>query len=75
MSFQSKILIVERVAGHFPDTHVQLENNPTSTTDVTTPASLVGEQTMLNSSSLVPHALALHLLCILNAHERTLVRP
>jgi len=69
---KSKILIIERVAGHFPNTHIGLENNPTSSTDVATPASLLGEQTMLSSSSLMPHALALHLLCILNAHERTL---
>jgi len=69
---KSKVLIIERVSGYYPDTHVELENNPADTTDVTPHASLIGEQTMLNSSSLMPHALALHLLCILNSHERTL---
>ncbi|KAG1809614.1 S-adenosyl-L-methionine-dependent methyltransferase [Suillus subaureus] len=69
---ESKILIIERISGHYPDTHVQLEHDPTNTTDITTSASLITEQTLLNSSSRMPHALALHLLCILNCHERTL---
>ncbi|KAG2134695.1 S-adenosyl-L-methionine-dependent methyltransferase [Suillus cothurnatus] len=69
---KSKILIIERISGHYPDTHIQLEHNLTNTADITTSASLISEQTLLNSSSRMPHALALHLLCILNCHERTL---
>ncbi|OJA13924.1 hypothetical protein AZE42_13650 [Rhizopogon vesiculosus] len=69
---KSKILLIERVSGHFPVTHIQLENNAGNTAAVTTPVSLIGEQTILNSLSLMPHALTLHLLCQLNSHERTL---
>ncbi|KAG1894498.1 uncharacterized protein F5891DRAFT_717339 [Suillus fuscotomentosus] len=72
ISFQSKILIIERISGHYPDTHVELEHSPANTTDSTAPASLITEQTILNSSFRMPQALALHLLCILNCHERTL---
>lgn len=69
---KSKILIIERISGHYPNTHVQLEHDPTNTTDITTSASLMTEQDILKSSSRIPYALALHLLCILNCHERTL---
>ncbi|KIK37368.1 hypothetical protein CY34DRAFT_15754 [Suillus luteus UH-Slu-Lm8-n1] len=69
---KSKILIIERVSGHYPNTHVQLEHDLTNTTDITTSASLMNEKDILNSSSRIPYALALHLLCILNCHERTL---
>ncbi|KAG1811089.1 S-adenosyl-L-methionine-dependent methyltransferase [Suillus variegatus] len=62
---KSKILIIETISGHYPDTHVELEHS-------TAPASLITEQTILNSSFRMPQALALHLLCILNCHERTL---
>ncbi|KAG1896577.1 uncharacterized protein F5891DRAFT_1053306 [Suillus fuscotomentosus] len=67
----SKILIIERISGHYPDTHVELEHSPVNTMDSTAPASLITEQTILNSSFRMPQALALHLLCILNCHERT----
>ncbi|KAG1886510.1 S-adenosyl-L-methionine-dependent methyltransferase [Suillus subluteus] len=69
---KSKILIIERISGYYPDIHVQLEHDPANTTDITTSASLITEQTLLSSSSRMPYALALHLLCILNCHERTL---
>ncbi|KAG2045910.1 S-adenosyl-L-methionine-dependent methyltransferase [Suillus hirtellus] len=69
---KSKILIIKRISGHYPDTHVELEHSPANTTDSTAPASLITEQTILNSSFRMPQALALHLLCILNCHERTL---
>lgn len=64
----SKILIIERISGHYPDARVQVEHNPENATS----ASLVSEQALLNSSTRMPQALALHLLCILNCHERTL---
>ncbi|KAG2048116.1 S-adenosyl-L-methionine-dependent methyltransferase [Suillus hirtellus] len=69
---KSKILIIERISGHYPDTHVEPQHSPVNTTDSTAPASLITEQTILNSSFRMPQALALHLLCILNCHERTL---
>ncbi|KAG0702266.1 S-adenosyl-L-methionine-dependent methyltransferase [Suillus ampliporus] len=69
---KSKILIIERISGHCPDTLVQLENSPADTTDVTSSASFATDQVVLNSSSRMPQALALHLLCLLNCHERTL---
>ncbi|KAG2048105.1 S-adenosyl-L-methionine-dependent methyltransferase [Suillus hirtellus] len=69
---KSKILIIERISGHYPDTHVELEHSPTNTMNNTASASLISEQTILNSSSRMPQALALHLLCILNCHERTM---
>ncbi|KAG2124864.1 S-adenosyl-L-methionine-dependent methyltransferase [Suillus clintonianus] len=69
---KSKILIIERISGHYPDTRAQLEHKPANTTDTIASASLITEQAILNSSSRMPQALALHLLCILNCHERTL---
>lgn len=69
---KSKILIIERISGHYPDTHVQLEHNLANAAEITASASLLTEQALVNSSSRMPQALALHLLCILNCHERTL---